>query len=161
MPLIAPEYSNAVESAYKALNPVRIATGNKKATAFSNFIDKGLTAMGGVPNSKSGVPSLAQEYADTWSKHLPGELAAKKESIAEHNLLRSTLTQGGKHGVGGWKSGNCEQYGTDLGKLYKKHLPVELESIKEGKLKDVFVRKQIFFGSGTAPDYVTDTSGLT
>lgn len=161
MPLISAQYSNTVKSAYEKRNSASIITAQKKSTAFSQFIDKGVTAMGGVPVTTHGVSGLAGQYVSIWKKNLPSGLGAKKEAKAEHSLLKGAKTSGGKHGVGGWMSGDYNAYANQLGSLWKKRLLVSLMSLKEGKLKGSFVKAQVYKGSGISPDYIPDISGLT
>lgn len=161
MPLIPAYFTNTVKPAYKKRTPARIITAMKKATGFSQSIDMGKTAMGGTPTTKQGIPALAQSYVSIWKKRLPASLAAKKEAKAEHALIKGAITAGGKHGMGGWQSGDFNSYAGGLGNLFKKRLLVNLMSIKEGKLKDTFEKEQIFRGSGVAPDYTPDISGIT
>ena len=161
MPLIPSQYSNAVKPAYEKKNSARIITAQKKATAFSQFTDKGVTAMGGVPVTSHGISLLANQYVSTWEKNLPAKLGAKKEAKAEHGLLKGAITSGGKHGVGGWMSGDFNAYASQLDSLWDKLLKVSLMTMKEGKLKDTFVKGQLFNGKGVAPDFVPDISGVT
>ena len=161
MPLIPSQYSNTVKSAYEKRNSARIITGMKKARAFSQFIDSGITAMGGIPVTSHGIPQLANQYVSIWKKRLPSEIGARKEANSEHLLLKIAITSGGKHGIGGWISGDFNVYANQLGNLWKKRLLVGLMSIKEGNLKDTFVKGQVYHGKGVPPDYTQDISGLT
>ena len=152
--------ANDLEGAY-GKRSVPAVTGQKKAKAFSQFIDQGQTAQKGVPVSAPGIAGLASEYANTWEKRLPADVSAKKEAIAEHNLIVATTTSGGKHGVGGFMSGSPASYAQDLAKLFKKRLPTQLMAVKEAKLKDQYVKSLTFQGSGVAPDFVPDISPLS
>ncbi len=161
MPLIPNQYSDAVKQGYKKKSSARIIPGQKKAQSFSQFTDKGLTAMGGMPVTSHCIPMLANDYVSIWKKRFPSELGARKEAQAEHNLLKQAKTSGGKHGVGGWMSGDFNAYANQLANLYKKQLPLDLMVLKEGDLKANFIKQQVFRGSGVGPDFVPDISGLT
>lgn len=161
MPLIPNQYSNTVKAAYKKRNSARIITAMKKARAFSQFTDSGITSMGGIPLTSSGISQLSNQYVSIWKKHHPSPLGSKKEAKAEHALLKGAITSGGKHGIGGWMSGDFSSYASQLGNLWKKQFPTGLMVIKEGKMKDTFVKGQIFHGKGIGPDFTPDISGLT
>lgn len=161
MPLIPTQYSNAVKPAYSKRNSARIVTAQKKSTAFSQFTDKGVTALGGIPVTSHGINLLANQYVSIWKKNLPSKLGAKKEAKAEHDLLKGAKTSGGKHGIGGWMSGDFNAYASQLGNLWGKQLPTGLMVIKEGNLKDTLVKGQMYKGSGIPVDFIPDISGLT
>ncbi len=161
MPLIPIQYSNAIKPVYEKKNSARFITAKKKSTAFSQFIDSGITAMGGIPVTSHGVYPLANQYVSIWKKNYLSKIGARKEAKAEHGLLKVAKTLGGKHGTGGWMSGSFASYAVQLGNLWNKRLITPLMVVKEGKLKDTFVKEQIFHGTGVGPDYTQDYSGLT
>lgn len=161
MPLIPAPYSNNIKSAYKKRSSARVLTAKKKATAFSQLIDKGVTAMGGIPVTSHGIAALTQKYVSIWKKNLSATLSAKKEAKAEHAMLKGAKTVGGKHGIGGWMSGDFNAYASRLGNLYKKQLPLSVMVIKEGKEKVTFIQAQIMEGKGVPPDNIPDISALS
>ncbi len=163
MPLMNMSLANEFESAWKVMNPAEMPTAMKEAKAVSAFIDTGMTAMGGVPVSSQGIPTMANELVSLWQSKLPDvKLVANKEASIIHNLLMGAITAGGKHGVGGFQSGNMAQMANDLSKLYKDKLPsTALVAMKKAKIIDSHVKSCIFRGCGVPTDMTPDISGLT
>ena len=161
MPLIPAKLAKGFESSLKSKSKISFPNAKNYSNEICGFIDKGVTALGGMPLSMGFMTTLAKAIADVWDQQLPAKASGMKEAMAVSDVLKMTPTSGGAHGTGSLMLDNPAGLGKDLGDINEAKLPLGASCKAKSMAYMSYLSQAPFQGTGIPPTMIPDISPLS